>query len=115
MADWSWKPNGKFESKRAAKKFDKKQKRLDRRARRKLRPDFYDSPEWLRLRYEVLQKHGARCQCCGATRADGIQVHVDHIRPRAFFPHLALEESNLQVLCERCNLGKGTRDATDWR
>jgi 5-methylcytosine-specific restriction endonuclease McrA len=42
-------------------------------------------------------------------------MHVDHIKPRSKYPHLALRESNLQVLCEACNLGKGNWDETDWR
>lgn len=76
---------------------------------------FFDSDEWKALRYRVLRHYGAACQCCGRTRADGLKLHVDHIKPRSRFPELALEFSNLQVLCEDCNIGKGARDATDWR
>ncbi len=64
---------------------------------------------------EALKRHGARCQCCGATPADGVRMHVDHIKPRRLFPQLALEVENLQVLCELCNHGKGNWDTTDWR
>jgi hypothetical protein len=64
---------------------------------------------------EVLKRCGARCSCCGATSADGVRIHVDHIKPRKYFPHLALAPSNLQVLCEVCNHGKGNWDQTDWR
>ncbi len=63
----------------------------------------------------ALVKYGARCQCCGATRKNGVQMHVDHIQPRREFPALALDLDNLQVLCEVCNHGKGNWDATDWR
>lgn len=63
----------------------------------------------------VLQKYGARCQCCGATPADGVKMNVDHIKPRKLFPQLALDVNNLQVLCEVCNHGKGNWDMTDWR
>lgn len=49
---------------------------------------FYKTDEWRRLRY---------------------------IRPRSRFPELELDLSNLQVLCEDCNLGKGGWDSTDWR
>lgn len=113
--DWSWKPGGKFESPAPSKKQAKKVRNMDRRARRKLRKEFWESPEWLKLRYAVLQKQGAQCQCCGSTAADGTRMHVDHILPRSKFPKLALVESNLQVLCEQCNLGKGAHDFTDWR
>ena len=63
----------------------------------------------------VLKSRGARCECCGATPADGVRMHVDHIKPRRKYPELALTESNLQVLCEECNHGKGNWDETDWR
>lgn len=71
---------------------------------------------WRRLRMEVLKERGRRCECCGATPADGkTVVHVDHIKSRRNHPELALDKSNLQVLCEVCNHGKGNWDETDWR
>lgn len=76
---------------------------------------FFASREWQELRYKALKLHGARCQCCGACRVDGKRMHVDHIKPRSRFPELELEISNLQILCEDCNLGKGAWDQTDWR
>jgi len=77
--------------------------------------EFLSSYAWRSLRMEVLTMYGARCQCCGATPVDGVRIHVDHIKPRRLFPALALERSNLQVLCEVCNHGKGNWDQTDWR
>lgn len=77
--------------------------------------DFYDTRQWLELRYAVLAERGAKCECCGATRADGVYIQVDHIRPRHRFPQLELSKANLQVLCRPCNLGKGARYDTDWR
>lgn len=76
---------------------------------------FLESYEWRRVRMIVLKRDGARCRCCGATPADGVRVHVDHIKPRKLFPNLALDLNNLQVLCEVCNHGKGNWDQTDWR
>ena len=76
---------------------------------------FLLSYEWRRVRMEVLKRYGTRCACCGATPADGVRMHVDHIKPRRDFPSLALDKSNLQVLCEVCNHGKGNWDQTDWR
>jgi len=76
---------------------------------------FYDTQEWKTLRYKVLVKYGATCQCCGATRHDGVKIHVDHIKPRSRFPELELDENNLQILCEPCNMGKRAHDLTDWR
>lgn len=76
---------------------------------------FYESRAWRELRYEALKVSGARCRCCGATAANGKRIHVDHVKPRYTHPHLALEITNLQVLCEDCNIGKGAWDSTDWR
>ena len=76
---------------------------------------FLLSYEWRRLRMVVIRKRGARCECCGATPADGIRINVDHVKPRKTYPELALDESNLQVLCAECNHGKGNWDDTDWR
>ena len=76
---------------------------------------FLKSYQWRSLRMNVLVKFGPRCQCCGATSADGVRIHVDHIKPRRTHPHLALVENNLQILCEECNHGKGSWDRTDWR
>jgi 5-methylcytosine-specific restriction endonuclease McrA len=76
---------------------------------------FLESYEWRRLRMQALKKYGARCQCCGATPADGAKMNVDHIKPRRIFPQLALDLTNLQVLCAECNHGKGNWDMTDWR
>jgi 5-methylcytosine-specific restriction endonuclease McrA len=76
---------------------------------------FYESREWRQVRYAALKACGAKCLCCGASAADGARLHVDHIKPRYTHTHLSLELSNLQVLCEDCNVGKGAWDDTDWR
>jgi hypothetical protein len=78
--------------------------------------DFLSTFEWRKLRMVALKKYGARCQACGASPKDGVtQLNVDHIKPRKLFPELALDENNLQVLCDACNHGKGNWDQTDWR
>lgn len=78
-------------------------------------PDFLQTYEWRRARMEALRKYGPVCQCCGATPATGAVMNVDHIKPRKLFPQLALDLSNLQILCHECNHGKGNWDMTDWR
>lgn len=76
-------------------------------------PDaFYDTREWRDLRYRVLQKSRGCCQLCGNRDQP---LYVDHIKPRSLYPELQLAESNLQVLCHDCNLGKSNKDDTDWR
>jgi len=88
---------------------------IKKREARQQNKDFLSSPQWLRARYKVLKRDGARCVCCGATAKDGVKIHVDHIKPRSKYPELALTLSNLQVLCAACNLGKAADDDTDWR
>jgi 5-methylcytosine-specific restriction endonuclease McrA len=77
--------------------------------------DFYKSRAWLQIRYLALRNNGAICQCCGASQKEGAILHVDHVKPRSKYPHLALELSNLQILCSECNIGKSDWDTTDWR
>jgi len=77
--------------------------------------DFYQSEAWLKTRYAALIKYDGRCACCGASSADGIKLHVDHIKPRSKFPELATDLGNMQVLCEYCNISKSNIDSTDWR
>lgn len=76
---------------------------------------FYGTPEWLRLRYDALVKAKGRCECCMNRPTEASPLHVDHIKPRSKHPELALDPSNLQVLCADCNFGKGNRDSIDWR
>lgn len=83
--------------------------------KRRRSTDFSQDKRWLRVRYEVLARDGAKCACCGSTAADGKVMHVDHIKPFSKAPELIYDASNLQVLCADCNIGKGNRDATDWR
>lgn len=78
--------------------------------------EFLASYEWRKLRMEVLKERGPTCECCGTNaQRDRVRMNVDHIKPRRYFPALALDKSNLQVLCEPCNHGKGNWDQTDWR
>lgn len=89
--------------------------RESRSAAPRVRENFYLTPEWRAVRYRALILYGNTCQCCGRGKEDGIVLHVDHIKPRSRYPDLALDVTNLQVLCDDCNIGKGARDETDWR
>lgn len=73
---------------------------------------FYDSEVWLQLRFRVLRESRRVCALCKTSEG---QMHVDHIKPRSTHPDLALEISNLQVLCRDCNIGKSNKDDTDFR
>ncbi len=78
---------------------------------------FYESDAWRSLRYEVLKVYGRKCMVCGAVPhpENKVKLHVDHIKPRSKYPELELEFSNLQILCEDCNLGKSNKDSIDYR
>lgn len=80
-------------------------------------PDFTRTSQWKNLRMRVLVARGAVCECCGASKDNtpDVIIEVDHIKPRIYYPELALEESNLQVLCRDCNGGKNNSNHKDWR
>jgi len=56
------------------------------------------------LRTKILRRDGFRCRMCGASPADGITLHIDHITPVSLDGRTVPE--NLQTLCQACNLGK---------
>lgn len=72
------------------------------------RDAFYSSSEWRAIRRKVIDEDGRRCASCVKTIVEDDDLTVDHIKPRSRFPQLALERSNLQVLCRSCNSAKGT-------
>ena len=118
-ADTSPAPMGKVQKRKKAKAEKKKAAFKAYKAAKKKpvvpRDAFYASVEWKRVRYEALKKSSGRCECCGVSPKEGAILNVDHIKPRRRFPALALDVTNLQVLCASCNHGKGSWDRTDWR
>lgn len=86
-------------------------------SRKKASNEFYASWEWKKARYDALTLHGRQCMCCGFTPYPGCKERlvVDHIKPRSKFPDLALDVSNLQVLCNSCNMGKSNIHQHDFR
>lgn len=74
--------------------------------------DFYNSSEWLQLRYAFLRTSSKICMLCGSYKKP---IHVDHIKPKSIYPHLALDINNLQILCAQCNKGKSNIYEDDWR
>lgn len=63
------------------------------------------------IRYNVLKRDNYTCQICGATAKEGAKLHVDHIIPVSKGGKTVM--SNLQTLCDRCNLGKGNKTDED--
>ena len=81
-------------------------------------PEFLRTPEWRRIRYDALRANDGRCELCGRNKHQlppGEHLTVDHVRSREARPDLALEVTNLAVLCSADNAGKGNRYADDWR
>jgi len=78
--------------------------------------DGYYNQRWQRLRSEVLEVYGPVCALCGRDyRTHGVVLHGDHIIPKSQRPDIALYFSNIQVLCEDCNMGKSYYYTTDHR
>ena len=92
-------------------------KRQQRKTKKKqgYAESFYTSEGWRRVRYQALELADGGCVLCGRTRKHGVVLHVDHIKPRSLYPHLSLVLTNLQVLCDDCNLGKSNKSERDWR
>jgi len=68
---------------------------------------FYNSPEWKKIRAQIIREHQHICNECKQKIIKNEDLTVDHIKPRIKFPKLALEKSNLQILCRKCNSSKG--------
>ena len=63
-----------------------------------------ENTNYYRLRFQILERDGFRCQYCGLTAKDGIKLQIDHINPKSNGGKL--EPNNLTTSCEICNLGK---------
>lgn len=70
-----------------------------------LSDQFYNSIEWRKLRETILDKGPKMCRKCSNTD----NLEVDHIKPRSKYPELALEKTNLQILCRACNRSKSNK------
>jgi 5-methylcytosine-specific restriction endonuclease McrA len=77
---------------------------------------FYRCRAWRAARYTFLktQPRPLRCKCCGAT-AEHVRLVVDHIVAIKKDWGRRLDQANLQLLCNDCNLAKASDDSTDWR
>lgn len=73
---------------------------------------YLQTPEHHRWRYKIFQLYKAMCMNCQATK---VSLHADHIKPRKYYPELAQNIDNGQILCYRCNKAKGNNDETDFR
>ncbi len=59
---------------------------------------------------EILKRDGYKCSVCGACRNEGVELHVDHIKPMYYGGEAKIE--NGQVLCGRHNYLKKNFEQT---
>ena len=85
-------------------------KQQEQQEYRKHRPDdsFYRSPEWRKVRLEVLAD-SPYCCVCGA-----VANTVDHIKPLRERPDLALDRGNLRSMCKPCHEKRSVKDGQRW-
>lgn len=60
-----------------------------------------------KLREQIAKRDNYTCQICGKYMPDGVGLHIDHIVPIAKGGKTV--ESNLQVLCSKCNGKKSSK------
>lgn len=65
---------------------------------------FYRSQTWKLLKEQVYRERTAICPVCGSLE----NLVVDHIQPVRHYPELIEDPNNLQILCNDCNLEKGS-------
>lgn len=73
----------------------------------------YHTPRWTKLSRRFRDAHPLCAECLRQGKVTPSQC-VDHIVP---YPHCAdfFDESNLQALCNRCNMEKGIKDRDKYR
>ncbi|MCL2038647.1 HNH endonuclease [Candidatus Saccharibacteria bacterium] len=59
------------------------------------------------VRFEILKRDGYVCQICGASRAEGARLEVDH---KLAVANWGTNTNNLWTLCHDCNNGKGSKE-----
>ena len=66
--------------------------------------EFYQSKPWKEIRESVKKDLTPMCPVCGSEE----NLVVDHIKPLRYFWEERLNLDNLQLLCDDCNLEKGS-------
>lgn len=90
--------------------------RASAEAKRGGKKNFYSSLAWRSLRYKFIAQSDGKCCVCGrSARVHGVVMHVDHIVPVSKDWNRRLDITNLELMCEDDNMGKGNKDSKDWR
>ncbi len=92
--------------KEVSKSFDEKLKTMLKKLENKDKNKKKRRPLDTRLRHECFKRDNYKCKECGATNVESV-LHADHILPVA--QGGTDELSNLQTLCEKCNLAKSDK------
>lgn len=105
-------------TRKAEKSQEERRKKEERKAERTGDITFsqkvQSSRQWKALRKKATEYYGKQCHRCGDS-GYGVEIHVDHIKPKSKYPELAFDPNNLQILCRDCNFEKGAKDETDYR
>jgi 5-methylcytosine-specific restriction endonuclease McrA len=72
----------------------------------------HETDSWQFLKNIINRFYPAVCMKCGVK---GVELHVDHIKPKSLYPMLAYELDNLQRLCKDCNFAKSNLEEIDYR
>lgn len=67
-----------------------------------------NSTEGKRWKQQQWQKQSGCCANCHS-QVELFGSHIDHIKLLSRYPQLALDPSNLRILCPNCNLHKGSQ------
>lgn len=71
-------------------------------------PEFINNPELedfsVSQKKEILKRDGYKCVMCGKGKKDGVDLHIDHIKPKDLGGKATIE--NGQTLCSQHNIMK---------
>lgn len=60
---------------------------------------------------QILQRDGFKCAVCGKGKRDGVELHIDHIKPKSLGGKAIIE--NGQILCAQHNFMKKSLKQTE--
>lgn len=76
---------------------------------------FYATLAWKELSYRTRTRYPPRCMLCLKPGSETNPLVCDHIKPLRFNWELRLDPNNMQILCNNCNIGKGSHCDADYR
>lgn len=76
----------------------------------RIKDPFYSSPEWQRVRHQVLIRDNFHCVWCNEDVSGKGKARIDHIKMKKQYPELALDINNLRTLCASCDNKRHSRE-----